>query len=406
MRVDDVSGTDAHVADLLALYHLDALDRRHGEQVGRHLESCRQCRAAATEVCQVLAALALLGDDKDQLLNLYGALGTAVPPAFPARFAPQEPADPPHRDARETDRRRFRLRRGGARPGTATGEAPAAAEPGVGRGKPAPQRVEPSPAPPPPAPPPVAPPRLVPPPALSLPAAPPPPATPSPAAPPPAPATPSPAASVSPPAALAHRTPQRAAPPAVPGSQPAVPRPVAHPTRPDLDRSPESRRSDGGRRAESAPKRLLPRRAVAFAGLSALLAGTLTVAGISAKALLTPPGPEVRTATVRTAAASAMDQDSGTKLSVFVTQEGDRVTVRATLSGLDEGAGYRLYGYTFDGRQRPLVNWTGRAGVQELDGELPVGIADLSHFAVTRGARVVVTAYLPRDAGTVATTGS
>lgn len=131
----------------------------------------------------------------------------------------------------------------------------------------------------------------------------------------------------------------------------------------------------------------------------------LAVAGFSARALLAPQAPAVQTATVRTAVASATDRDSGANLSVFLTEERDRVTVRATLNGLDEGVGYRLYGYTFDGRQRPLVNWTGRSGVQEVDGELPVGIADLSHFAVTRGTRVVVTAYLPRDAGPAATPG-
>lgn len=171
MRVEEVSGTEAHVADLLALYHLDALDRRSAEQVGRHLQSCQQCRAAATEVCETLAALALLSDDRDHLLNRYGALGTAVPAAFPARFAPQEPAGQPGREAQETDRRRFRLRRGGTGAETATGEASAAAGPDLGRREPPQQRVAPAPvtpppvAPPPAAPPPVAPPRAAPPPA-------------------------------------------------------------------------------------------------------------------------------------------------------------------------------------------------------------------------------------------------
>ncbi|MEU8210357.1 zf-HC2 domain-containing protein [Micromonospora sp. NPDC049044] len=403
MRVEDVSGTDAHVADLLALYHLDALDRRSGEQVGRHLESCRQCRTAATEVCETLAALALLGDDTDNLLNLYGALGTAVPPAFPARFAPQEPAAPPGVEAPEADRRRFRRRRGGADAGTTTGEAPAAARPEPGRRKPPQQRVAPSPvAPAPPTPPPVAPPPAAPPPAAPPPAAPPP-VTPAQVAPPPA--APPPVAP--PPVALVEKPrpgEQRAIPTAVPPPTPAARRPVAHPAQPGSDRA-SVPQPDDGHRAESPPKRFFSRRAVTVAGLGALLGLTLTVAGISTRALLTPQAPDVQTATVRTAVASATDQGSGANLSVLLTEERDRVTVRATLSGLDKGTGYRLYGYTFDGRQRPLVNWTGRAGVQELDGELPVGIADLSHFAVTRGTRVVVTAYLPRDAGTAATPG-
>lgn len=382
MRVEDVSDTDAHVADLLALYHLDALDRRSAEQVGRHLQSCQQCRAAATEVCETLAALALLSDDRDHLLNRYGALGTAVPPAFPARFAPQEPAGQPGSEAQETDRRRFRLRRGGTGAETATGEASAAAGPDLGRREPPQQRVAPAPV----TPPPVAPPRTAPPPvappAVALPRVAP-------------PAAPPPVALVEKPSPVQEQT----TPTAVPLPTRAARRPVTHPAQPGFDRAPGIAHPDDGQRVRR--KRLLSRRAVTFAGLGALLMAALTVAGISARALLAPPAPGVQTNIVRTAVASATDRDSGTNLSVFLTEERDRVTVRATLSGLAEGTGYRLYGYTFDGRQRPLVNWTGRAGVQELDGELPVGIADLSHFAVTRGTRVVVTAYLPRPGGAV-----
>ncbi|MFF5173274.1 hypothetical protein ACFY3U_11620 [Micromonospora sp. NPDC000089] len=140
-------------------------------------------------------------------------------------------------------------------------------------------------------------------------------------------------------------------------------------------------------------------------GLSALLLLTLTVAGISARALLDPPTLQGQPVTVPTAVASATDRNSGANLSVLLTEGRDRVTVQATLSGLDEGTGYRLYGYTFDGRQWPLVNWTGRTGVQEVAGELPVGIADLSHIAVTHGPRAVVTVFLARDAGTTPTPG-
>ncbi|MFG1893055.1 zf-HC2 domain-containing protein [Micromonospora zamorensis] len=372
------------MADLLALYHLDALDRRSAEQVGRHLQSCQQCRAAATEVCEALAALALLSDDRDHLLNRYGALGTAAPPAFPARFAPQESAGPPHRAPQETDGRRFRLRRGGTGAETATGEAPATAGPALGRREPPQQRVAPAPV----TPPPVTPPRAAPP-----PAAPPPVALPRIAP----PAAPPPASLVEKPSPVQEQT----TPTVVPLPTRTARRPVTHPAQRGFDRAPGIAHPDDGQRVRR--KRLLSRRAVTFAGLGALLMAALTVAGISARALLAPPAPDVQTATVRTAVASATDRDSGATLSVLLTEDRDRVTVRATLSGLTEGTGYRLYGYTFDGRQRPLVNWTGRAGVQELDGELPVGIADLSHFAVTRGTRIVVTAYLPRDAGAPAT---
>ncbi|MFC8301111.1 zf-HC2 domain-containing protein [Micromonospora orduensis] len=357
MRVQDVSGADAHVADLLALYHLDALDRRSREQVGRHLQSCPPCQAAATEVCETLAALALLSDDTDYLLNVYGALGTAAPPAFPARFAPQEPpreqAGPRRKDARETDRNRLRMRRGGTEAETATRPAPPAAGPDLGRDDPPQQRVEgPTVAP------------VPEPPAIS----------------------------------------EQVALPVVPSSTPAAHRPVAHPSRPGFDRPSDIHHPGRGQRAESPRRRFFSWRAATVAALSALLLLALTVAGLSARALLEPPAPGMQTNTVRTAVASATDRDSGANLSVILTEDGDRVAVRATLSGLTEGTGYRLFGYTFDGRQRPLVNWTGRAGVQELDGELPVGIADLSHFAVTRGTRIVVTAYLPR-AGGAATPG-
>lgn len=371
MRVEDVSGTDAHVADLLALYHLDALDRRSGEQVGRHLQSCHECRAVATEVCETLAALALLSDDRDHLLNLYGALGTAAPPAFPARFAPPELVGQPRGVAQETDRRRLRLRRGGTGAATATGAVSAAAGPDLARREPPQRRAAP-----------VTPSRVAPPRATSPPVAPP-------------RAASAPAAPTGKPLPIQ----EQAAPTAVLSPTRAARRPVARPA--GFDSAPAIVHPDDGRRVYPR-KRLLSRRAVTFAGLGTLLALTLTVAGVSVRALLAPPAPGVQTVTVRTAVAAATDRDSGANLSVFVTEERDRVTVRATLSGLDEGTGYRLYGYTFDGRQRPLVNWTGRDGVQELDGELPVRIADLSHFAVTRGTRVVVTAYLPREAGTAA----
>ncbi|MBQ1038680.1 zf-HC2 domain-containing protein [Micromonospora sp. C81] len=396
MQVEEVSGTEAHVADLLALYHLDALDRRSAEQVGHHLQSCQQCRAAATEVCETLAALALLSDDRDHLLNRYGALGAAVPAAFPARFAPQEPAGQPGREAQETDRRRFRLRRGGTGAETATGEASAPAGPDLGRREPPQQRVAPAPV----TPPPVAPPRTAPP-AVALPRVAPP------AVAPPAVALPRVAPPAAPPPATLVEKPspvqEQTTPTAVPLPTRTARRPVTHPAQRGFDRAPGIAHPDDGQRVRR--KRLLSRRAVTFAGLGALLMAALTVAGISARALLAPPAPGVQTNIVRTAVASATDRDSGANLSVFLTEERDRVTVRATLSGLTEGTGYRLYGYTFDGRQRPVVNWTGRAGVQELDGELPVGIADLSHFAVTRGTRIVVTAYLPRDAGAPATPG-
>jgi hypothetical protein len=130
------------------------------------------------------------------------------------------------------------------------------------------------------------------------------------------------------------------------------------------------------------------------AGLGALVLAAVVVAGVSAKSLLVTADTKPSAATALSAVATGTDAKTGADLSVLVTKNGDGVTARATLKGLREGAGYRLFGYTFDGRQRPVVNWTGRKGAQEVTGELPVGLTDISHFVVTRNSRLVVTAYL------------
>jgi hypothetical protein len=131
--------------------------------------------------------------------------------------------------------------------------------------------------------------------------------------------------------------------------------------------------------------------------LTSVLVVAVALAGFSLYALIDPPGSEQQTAAVLTASALATDNQTGANLSVHVTEEAGAVTVRATLTGLERGVGYRLYGYPFDGRPRPVVNWTGKSGVQEVGGTLPFGIADLSHFTVMWGDRVVVTVYLPRS---------
>ncbi|WP_373688943.1 zf-HC2 domain-containing protein [Verrucosispora sioxanthis] len=83
-----------HVGELLGLYHLDELDAEAAAAVRAHLDSCEACRDEAAEVCDLLGALALLADERDAIVNEYGALGTSVPPAFPQRFAPvEEPED-------------------------------------------------------------------------------------------------------------------------------------------------------------------------------------------------------------------------------------------------------------------------------------------------------------------------
>jgi len=306
MRVDEASGQDAHVTDLLALYHLDVLDRRRAEQAGRHLESCGDCRLAATEVCETLAALALLSDERDDLLNAYGALGAAKPPAFPARFAPPEPPGEPgsivRRVAEPSDARRFRLRRRGRSTETVDPVEESDEDARKDRLKPA---------------------------------------------------------AVLPPPPALHT---KVAPPAT---------------------------APGARQAAA-------RRTGNLVRLSVLLLVSVAAAGISMKTLFNSEKSAPPAAVALSAVATASDRETGADLSVFLTQKGDHVTARATVNGLHAGIGYRLVGYTFDGRQRPVVNWTGRHGLQEVTGELPVRVADISHFVVTRDTKVIVTVYLPR----------
>ncbi|WP_433385963.1 zf-HC2 domain-containing protein [Micromonospora sp. KLBMP9576] len=70
-----------HVTDLLGPHYMGALDPADSDVVDRHLRDCAQCRAAAGEVCEVVAALALLTDDV--------AVGEASPVARPAAPAPR-----------------------------------------------------------------------------------------------------------------------------------------------------------------------------------------------------------------------------------------------------------------------------------------------------------------------------
>ncbi|GLY97272.1 zf-HC2 domain-containing protein [Actinoplanes sp. NBRC 103695] len=448
MRVDEAVEADAHLTDLLALYYLDALDRRSADRVGRHLEGCADCRAEAGAVCETLAALGLLFGSGEELLNAYGALGAAAPPAFPERFAPQQIPEPDslvRRMAEASESGRFRLRRrsrasedgagtgdtdrsapehssGAVRPdrdsisgavrrkkdGNATEVSrekvgPPTAPPAAKLPQRKPAAIAPSPAlrqakaaPTPTeirplksvrpieAPATVEPPGAVP----TFRSAPPPPsAPPSRSAPPrPAPAPARPAPAVRPPekpverqAGPAHR--QIPANTAVDRSA-AIATPNSHgsPSRPPTRR----------------PGVTTSRRTGAVAALSALVLAALAVAGVSAKSLLAGAETKPSAGAAQSASTSATDRRTGVALSVSVTANGQGVTTTATIAGLHEGAGYRLFGYTFDGRQRPVANWTGRKGSQQITGELPVEIADISHFVVTRDAKTVVTAYLSK----------
>ncbi|MFI5935027.1 hypothetical protein [Actinoplanes sp. NPDC051494] len=135
-----------------------------------------------------------------------------------------------------------------------------------------------------------------------------------------------------------------------------------------------------------------------------LLAVTVALGGIAAGALIRSdhgdPVSPVAPAVV-SAAASATDVDSGARMTVTLTAKGGSAEVRAKLTGLKKGTGYRLYGYGVDDSRWPVANWTGKKGkVQEVTGTVPAGIPDISHFAVLRGDRsAVVTVYLPRGVG-------
>jgi len=53
------------VTGLLAPYYLCALEPAENDAVDRHLRDCAECRMSAREVCDVVAALALIDDDTE-----------------------------------------------------------------------------------------------------------------------------------------------------------------------------------------------------------------------------------------------------------------------------------------------------------------------------------------------------
>jgi hypothetical protein len=91
----------------------------------------------------------------------------------------------------------------------------------------------------------------------------------------------------------------------------------------------------------------------------------------------------------------AQGSQATARLMVAVADNGDRVTVRATVVGLHAGTRYRLYAATSDGRTHPVAEWTGDAGAHEVVGELRVTVAQLVFFTVTQlDSTVVVTARI------------
>ncbi|HWS32529.1 MAG TPA: hypothetical protein VN408_07275 [Actinoplanes sp.] len=128
---------------------------------------------------------------------------------------------------------------------------------------------------------------------------------------------------------------------------------------------------------------------------SSLLALVLFVAGLGLTALLRSVQGE--TTSVRTASAEATDGTTGATASVTVSsQDDDSVTITATVTGLRDGTAYILHAVTSDSTTREVVRWTGTPTVQEVSGDLPVRIGDLSFFTVSVvDGGPVVSVYLP-----------
>ncbi|MET8233655.1 zf-HC2 domain-containing protein [Micromonospora sp. NPDC005298] len=88
----DLPALGDHVTDLLGPHYMGVLDPADSDAVDRHLRDCTQCRAAAREVCEVVAALALLSDD----MAVEGAppvTRSAAPPARRGGSGTVRPAD-------------------------------------------------------------------------------------------------------------------------------------------------------------------------------------------------------------------------------------------------------------------------------------------------------------------------
>ncbi|MET7817930.1 zf-HC2 domain-containing protein [Micromonospora zamorensis] len=404
-------GTE-HVEELLGLYYLDELDVASAQRVRAHLDACGTCRDEAAQVCEALAAMALLLDDREGLASMYGALGTSVPPAFPARFAPiEEPEEPRSRIGWPPRSRRS----GRSRPTESAALTDARA-----------------PEPPPPAPTTrtaVAPAKET-----SAPTVPPAVPTAAPTVPPAGPTVP-PAAPPAKPAAPAGRAVPAAAP-AAPAAAPALPAvsltaptvapmvstvapvvaaadPAATPVLPTT--APGVRTKPVKRPAPSTVPAPVPlttqpagqtrpvRHTRSLIVSIGLLAATVTLGGTTATMLLREHDGEPSTPTARaavSAAASTTDVDSGVRMTVTLTTKDGSTEVRAKLTGLTKGTGYRLYGYGPDDNRWAVVNWTGGAGKeQEVSGTVPAAIAGISHVTVLRSDRkTVVTVYFSHDA--------
>ncbi|GGK78720.1 zf-HC2 domain-containing protein [Mangrovihabitans endophyticus] len=356
-------GESEHVTGLLGLYHLGELSAYEAAGVRSHLAACAACRNSAVDVCGVLAALALLTGDRDDLLNTFGALGSAAPPPFPARFAPAEAEPEPRRHARAARLRRSRDRSGARQdPGSGIGAAAAKAA----------------------------------------------------AAP-----IPAPAAATASPAPCARDGAIAAATKPVARTTPAAPRHDSRPSprrqpEPSAERRPAPVTAPLGQ-AEPEPARGAPaaappppaagrgrerrptRRIVLTGGLLIVTLSLATLGiGFLARDPLAGNGKPTVTAPP-TVTATATDKSHAISMALTLTRRPGGAHVHVRVRGLQRGTGYRLFGNDFSGRSWPLAYWTADGAEESIDGEIAVGIQELSHFTIQRSDRTTVaTAYLPR----------
>jgi hypothetical protein len=88
MSTLDSAAADSHVGSVLALHFLGSLRRERSDQVHRHLESCAACRVQADQVCETVAAMALLIGEHDDAAAGRGLPAGKVSPEPAAGEAP------------------------------------------------------------------------------------------------------------------------------------------------------------------------------------------------------------------------------------------------------------------------------------------------------------------------------
>jgi hypothetical protein len=180
-----------------------------------------------------------------------------------------------------------------------------------------------------------------------------------------------------------------------PARQPA-PRPGIPSTRVRTDAAPghnETRRPSSRRAAQ--PRRLGDRRSRTLLALGAITAVLLVSIGITLGVAFTGTGAGGPTEIRLAATASAADSHSGASLTVYISGDQHKVTVRATVSGLANGSRYRLYAVTTDAHTLMVDEWLGTSTVQDRAGTLIVAASSLAFFSVTNSdGAAVVSAFL------------